>query len=63
VSVISSGCRAAGDLKPFAKRHNQEFSANLDVDMPKAPCDSTFPYLFGRMELGQGIWDDKSIRG
>ena len=48
---ILSGCRSARDLERFAKRHHQAFAAALDVDMPKAPCDSTFLYLFERVEL------------
>ncbi len=50
---ILSGCRSARDLECFAKRHHQSFAAALDVDMPKAPCDSTFLYLFERVELEQ----------
>jgi hypothetical protein len=50
---ILSGCRSARDLERFAKRHHQAFAAALDVEMPKAPCDSTFLYLFERMELEQ----------
>ena len=50
---ILSGCRSARDLERFAKRHHQAFAAALDVDMPKAPCDSTFLYLFERVELEQ----------
>ena len=50
---ILSGCSSAGDLERFAKRHHQAFAAALDVDMPKAPCDSTFLCLFERVELEQ----------
>ncbi|MCT0201811.1 transposase family protein [Synechococcus sp. CS-603] len=48
---ILSGCRSARDLERFAKRHHQEFSAALDLEMPKSPCDSTFLHLFERVEL------------
>ncbi|PZU99050.1 MAG: hypothetical protein DCF24_09860 [Cyanobium sp.] len=56
---ILSGCRSARDLErhsfgegfAFAKRHHQEFSAALDLKMPNSPCDSTFLYLFERVEL------------
>jgi hypothetical protein len=34
-----------------AKRHNQAFGAALDLELPKAPRDSTFLYLFERVEL------------
>ena len=50
---ILSGCRSARDLERFAKRHHQAFGAALDVEMPKAVCDSTFLYLFERVELEQ----------
>jgi hypothetical protein len=50
---ILSGCRSARDLERFARRHHQAFASALDVDMPKAPCDSTFLYLFERVELEQ----------
>ncbi len=50
---ILSGCCSARDLARFAKRHHQAFAALLDVEMPKAPCDSTFLYLFERVELEQ----------
>ena len=50
---ILSGCRSARDLERFAKRHHQVFSAALDLELPKAPCDSTFLYLFERVELEQ----------
>ena len=39
---ILSGCRSARDLERFAKRHHKAFTMALDVDMPKAPCDSRF---------------------
>ncbi len=42
---VLSGCHSARDLERFDKQHHQAFSAALDVDMPKAPCDSTFLYL------------------
>ena len=48
---ILSGCRSARDLERFAKRHHQAFGSALDVELPKAPCDSTFLYLFERVEL------------
>jgi len=50
---ILSGCRSARDLERFAKRHHQAFGAALDLELPKAPCDSTFLYLFERVELEQ----------
>jgi len=50
---ILSGCRSARDLERFAKRHHQAFSAALDLELPNAPCDSTFLYLFERVELEQ----------
>ena len=48
---ILSGCRSARDLERFAKRHHQAFGAALDLELPKAPCDSTFLYLFERVDL------------
>jgi hypothetical protein len=48
---ILSGCRSARDLERFAKRHHQAFGSALDLELPKAPCDSTFLYLFERVEL------------
>lgn len=48
---ILSGCRSARDLERFAKRHHQAFGAALDLELAKAPCDSTFLYLFERVEL------------
>ena len=48
---ILSGCRSARDLERFAKRHHQAFGAALDLELPKAPCDSTFLYLFERVEI------------
>lgn len=48
---ILSGCRSARDLERFAKRHHQAFSAALGLELPKAPCDSIFFYLFERVEL------------
>ena len=53
LGILSSGCRSARDLERFAKRHHQAFSAALDLELPKAPCDSTFLYLFERVELEQ----------
>jgi len=50
---ILSGCRSARDLERFAKRHHKAFAAALDLELPKAPCDSTFLYLFERVELEQ----------
>lgn len=50
---ILSGCRSARDLERFAKRHQQAFSTALDLALPKAPCDSTFLYLFERVDLEQ----------
>ena len=48
---ILSGCGSSRDLERFAKRHHQEFCGALDLELPKAPCDSTFLYLFERVEL------------
>ena len=48
---ILSGCRSARDLERFAKRHHQAFAAALDLELTKTPCDSTFLYLFERVEL------------
>jgi hypothetical protein len=48
---ILSGCRSARDLERFARRHRQAFGAALDLELPKAPCDSSFLYLFERVEL------------
>ena len=50
---ILSGCRSARDLELFAKRHHQAFGTALDLTLPKPPCDSTFLYLFERVELEQ----------
>jgi len=50
---ILSGCRSARDLERFAKRHLHAFGAAFDLELPKAPCDSTFLYLFERVELEQ----------
>ena len=50
---ILSGCRSARDLERFAKRHHRAFAAALELELPKAPCDSTFLYLFERVELEQ----------
>ena len=50
---ILSGYRSARDLERFAKRHHQAFGAALDLELPNAPCDSTFLYLFERVELEQ----------
>ena len=50
---ILSGSQSAGDLERFAKRHHQAFGAALDLELPKAPYNSTFLYLFERVELEQ----------
>jgi len=50
---ILSGCRSARDLERFAKRQLHAFGAAFDLELPKAPCDSTFLYLFERVELEQ----------
>lgn len=52
---ILSGCRSARDLERFAKRHHQALGAALGLELPNAPCDSTFLYLFERVELEQLI--------
>ncbi len=48
---ILSGCRSARDLERFARRHRQVFNAALGLELRSAPCDSTFLYLFERVEL------------
>ena len=48
---ILSGCRSARDLERFARRHHQAFGAALDLELSKAPRDSTFLYLFERVEI------------
>jgi hypothetical protein len=48
---ILSSCRSARDLERFTKRHHQAFGAALGLELPKTPCDSTFLYLFERVEL------------
>lgn len=48
---VYSGCRGARDLERFAKRHHKDFGAVLNLELPKTPCDSTFLYLFERVEL------------
>jgi len=53
ILAILSGCRSARDLERFAKRHLQAFGAALDLELPKAPCDSTFLYLFERVDIEQ----------
>jgi hypothetical protein len=55
---IMSCCRSARDLERFARGHHQAFATALDVEMPNAPCDSTFLYLFERVELEQLFGDD-----
>ena len=44
-------CRNAKDLERFAKRHRQVFGTAQDLPLLKAPCDSTFLYLFDRTAL------------
>ncbi|MCP9895383.1 ISAs1 family transposase [Vulcanococcus limneticus Candia 3F8] len=48
---ILSDCRSARDLERFARRHRQAFSQALDLELCSAPCDSTFLYLFERVDL------------
>jgi len=48
---ILNGCRSSRDFERFAKRHHLAFGAALDLQLPKAPYDSTFLYLFERVEL------------
>lgn len=48
---ILSDCRSARDLERFARRHRQAFSQALDLELRSAPCDSTFLYLFERVDL------------
>jgi RNA polymerase sigma factor (sigma-70 family) len=44
-------CRSARNLERFANRRLQAFAAALDLELSKAPCDSSFLYLFERVEL------------
>jgi hypothetical protein len=48
-----SGCHSARDLDSYScrRRHRQALCAALDLELPQAPCDSTFLYLFERVEL------------
>jgi hypothetical protein len=56
---IPTGCRSARDLEHFAKSqvspkeqpHQQAFGAAFDLELPKAPCDSIFLYLFEMVEI------------
>lgn len=48
---ILSDCRSARDLERFARRHRQAFNQALGLDLSGAPCDSTFLYLFERVDL------------
>jgi len=48
-----SRCRSARVQERFAKRHHPAFIAAVDLEQPKAPCDSNFLYLFERVELEQ----------
>jgi hypothetical protein len=36
----------------FARRHRQAFNQILGLDLSGAPCDSTFLYLFERVDQG-----------
>ncbi|MFM7547704.1 MAG: ISAs1 family transposase [Cyanobacteriota bacterium] len=48
---ILSGCRSARDLERFASRHRVAFNAALGLELRGAPTDSTFLYLFERVDL------------
>ena len=48
---ILSGCRSARDLERFARRHRVAFNAALGLELRGAPTDSTFLYLFERVDL------------
>ena len=48
---ILSGCRSARDLERFARRHRVAFNAALGLELRGAPTDSTFLYLFERLDL------------
>jgi len=50
---ILSGFRSSRDLERLSKRHHQAFDAALGLELHKAACDSTFLYLFERVELEQ----------
>jgi len=50
---ILSGCRSAGDLERFAKRHHQAFGAALDLELPKAPCDIKGMLALGGIQLAE----------
>ena len=69
---ILSGYRSARDLERFAKRHHQAFGAALDLELPNAPCDSTFGLLrewmlaqiaYQDKDFDQLICDGKTLRG
>ena len=53
---ILSGCSSARGLERFAKLHHHAFGAALDLELPKAPCDSTFLYLYERVEIEELFW-------
>lgn len=48
---ILSDCRSARDLESFSMGHHQAFDEALDLELPKAPCDSHFLYLFDWVDL------------
>ncbi len=52
---IVSCCRSTKVLERLAKRNFQAYGAGLGLELPKAICDSTFLYLFERIELDQLI--------
>lgn len=60
--AIPSGCRSDRDLERFAKRNLRAYCSALDMEVPKAPCNSTFLYLFERVELSQLICNGKTLR-
>jgi hypothetical protein len=43
--------RSARDLERFAGRHRLAFNSALGLELRGAPTDSTFLYLFGRVDL------------
>jgi hypothetical protein len=48
---ILSDCRSAKDLERFAARHHGALNAGLGLGLKGSPTDSTFLYLFERVEL------------
>jgi hypothetical protein len=48
-----SDCCHTRDLERFAQQHHHAFGEALNLERPKAACDSTFLYLFERVDLKQ----------